>query len=70
MPKIYDPISAERAEYVKEVITSTTDAYCFNIDIYNIVTEEVGPFFEGSKTAEECADAIQQRAKIYISEKQ
>ena len=33
-----------------------------------IVTEEAQAFFEGQKSAQEVADIIQSRMKIYISE--
>lgn len=36
--------------------------------IINIVTEEAGAYFAGQKTAEEVAEIIQSRVKIYVSE--
>lgn len=37
-------------------------------DFYSIIDEETGRFFKGGCTAEECADAMQSRLEIYLSE--
>lgn len=41
----------------------------FTDDYYNIIDEEIERFFSGGCTAEQCADAIQSRISIYLSEK-
>ncbi len=36
--------------------------------IFDIITEETAPFFNGNKSAEECARIIENRLSIYVSE--
>ena len=45
------------------------DSYdTFWSDISEIITDETKAFFAGSKTAEETAEILQSRVKIYVSE--
>ncbi len=47
----------------------TLDNLCvYNEALNNIITEECESYFAGQKTAEEVADIIQSRTKIYVSE--
>ena len=40
----------------------------FFADIYKMVEEETKAFYKGDKTAEETAQILQSRVKIYVSE--
>ena len=47
----------------------TLDKLCvYNEALNNIITEECESYFAGQKSAEEVADVIQSRAKIYVNE--
>ncbi len=43
-------------------------AFYFDETVYNIMMEEMEKYFAGDCTAEECAEMIQSRASIYLSE--
>ena len=53
---------------MKSFIGSLTNTFNANNNVYNIITEEVAPFFAGQKTAKEVADIIQSRVSIYVNE--
>ena len=36
--------------------------------VQTIIVEEITPFFEGKKSAEEAADVIQRRVQLYMDE--
>ncbi len=67
---IIEPLSAERAQEIKEYALSVTDIYYFDSSIIDIIVEEASPFFAGQKTAEQAADIIQSRVQIYVNENQ
>ncbi len=54
--------------YMNGFIGSLTNSYNANKSVYNIITEEVAPFFSGQKSAKEVADIIQSRVTIYVNE--
>ncbi len=62
------PLTQSDVDYVKSFIGSLSNAYNANTNVYNIITEEVAPFFAGQKTAKEVADIIQSRVSIYVNE--
>ena len=64
------PLTKEDVEYVKSFIGSLdgNNTYNANQNVYNIISEEVAPFFSGQKTAKEVADIIQSRVSIYVNE--
>lgn len=51
-----------------DIITSTTQICRYNHTITEIVTEEAGAYFSGSKTAEAAAEMIQNRVQNYLDE--
>lgn len=53
-----------------DIITSTTQICRYNYTITEIVTEEAGAYFSGSKTAEAAAEMIQNRVQNYLDENQ
>ena len=58
----------EEVDQLLELINNVTGSLSFDQDIYNIIAEEVQPFFEGQKTAQDVASIIQSRATIYVNE--
>ena len=51
-----------------EYISKCTIPADYNQTLYNILMEEYEAFAAGDKTAEECAEIIQNRVSIYLSE--
>lgn len=60
--------SEEEVAQVRELIDNCSITYSTDTDLHNIIIEEAASFFQGQKTAQEAADIIQGRAKIYVSE--
>lgn len=65
---IIQPLSAERAQELKEYTLSVDKLYYYDSSISDIIAEEAAPFFAGQKTAEQAADIIQSRVQIYVNE--
>ncbi len=65
--KIY-AITEAQANMLREAIADTTRLYNFDDSIISIVKEGAQAFFEGQKSAEECASLIQSKANIYVNE--
>lgn len=65
---IIEPMTKEEADKLYEFICSVNQPYTYDEDLWNIVSEEVEPYFEGQKTAKEVANIIQSRVQIYINE--
>lgn len=53
-----------------EIITSTTQINRYNYTVTDIVKEEAGAYFSGSKSAEDAAKMIQNRVQNYLDENQ
>lgn len=62
------PITQEEIDRVMDLIEHTTTLYQWDSNLLDIITEEATTFFAGSKTAQETATIIQNRAQTYISE--
>lgn len=66
-------ITDEDVQAVNDLIASAkpSDAVYFPLsaDYYEIIQEEIMNFFNGAMTAEECAEHIQNRVSIYLSER-
>lgn len=60
-------IEEQKEEYNK-IINSVTKTSFYDGTLMGIISEETKAFFEGERSAEEVAKAIQSRAKIYVSE--
>ncbi len=65
---INKPITEEDVEYMKEFLSHFNKLCDRDEDIQNIMTEECGKFINGETTAEKCAETIQGRVSIYLSE--
>ena len=53
---------------LRKTIADTTKLLNFDESITDIITEGAQAFFEGQKSAEECANLIQSKANIYVNE--
>ena len=62
------PLTKEETALVKEYIGKITNVSVVNEDIYNIILEEAESYFNDQKTAEDVAEVIQSRVKIYVNE--
>ncbi len=62
------PITDEEYNMALEYISKCTIPADYNQTLYNILMEEYEAFAAGDKTAEECAEIIQNRVSIYLSE--
>lgn len=58
----------EDVDMIMDLINNVDSAVSFDQDIYDIISEEVQPFFEGQKTAQDVAGIIQSRVTIYVNE--
>lgn len=58
----------EDNERMMELLRSLKRTGRYDNDVYNIITEEAGAYFEGQKTASEVAGIIQNRVSNYIAE--
>lgn len=61
-------LSQEDADQILELINTTTKVYHSDTSIIDIVMEEVAPFFEGQKSAEEVAKLIQSKVSLFVNE--
>lgn len=61
-------ITQEEAETIKTFLGSLDRTAYFDNNVENIIAEEAQAFFAGQKSAEDVADVIQSRVKIYINE--
>lgn len=64
---VYAATDEEVAEYKAILEGAETLAYN-NGDVMTMINEEVAPFFDGKKSAEEVAKIIQGRVKIFVNE--
>lgn len=64
-----EPTQAD-IDKVMDIINSTTQINRYNYTVTEIVTEEAGAYFSGSKSAEAVAEMIQNRVQNYLDENQ
>ena len=62
------PATREEIDALFEGICGAQSSRIFDPNIWNIIREDVEPYFEGSKTIEEVMNLIQSRVSIYVSE--
>lgn len=62
------PLSRAQVEYLLEQIEQAKPQMV-DVDLKTIVQEECDAFFAGDKTAEEVAELVQSRVRIYLSER-
>ncbi|MDE5772316.1 MAG: extracellular solute-binding protein [Ruminococcus sp.] len=65
---INKPITDEDAEYITEFLSHFNKLYDSDEEAQNIIREECYKFMNGETTAEKCAETIQNRVSIYLSE--
>ena len=53
---------------VNELISSLDSVMKNDSSVMDIINEEAGAYFDGSKTPEEAADLIQNRVQLYLNE--
>ena len=58
----------EEVDAVTALINCCDRSYSYDTQLFDIINEEAAPFFEGQKNAQEVADIIQSRVKMYVSE--
>lgn len=58
----------EDIDAVTDIINSCNRVYNLDPQLYNIISEETAPFFEGQKGVKEAAEIIQSRVQMYVSE--
>lgn len=64
------PMTQEDVDQVMGLLTSLNQTLRTDDGLLNIVREEAAAYFAGQKTADETAQIIQSRAKIYVEEQQ
>lgn len=65
---ILEPMTEAEAQELYDFISSVNKPYSYDEALMNIITEEVAPYFEGHKSAEEVVTIIQSRAQVYVNE--
>lgn len=65
-----DPFTQAEADQLYDFICSVTKPAYYDENVINIVTEEAGSFFAGSKPAKDVAAMIQNRVQLYVNENQ
>lgn len=64
---VYHATQEDIAEY-REILEGATTLASYEEDVMTMINEEVEPFFDGQKTAQDVAGIIQGRVKIYVNE--
>lgn len=65
----YDPtVSDEMLDYVRDYVSKCTIAKTMDTAVNEILDEEFDSFINGNTTAQECAEMMQNRVTIYLSE--
>lgn len=62
------PITQAEVDKVLQAIDTAGALAQYDTNLMKIIEEEIAPFFEGTKSAEETAAVIQNRASTYLSE--
>ena len=62
------PLTQEEYDAFMRLYESCNSIYSYDEAILNIIKEEIEPFFDGQKTAEETARLIQNRVSLYVAE--
>lgn len=61
-------LKQEDVDKVNEVIASANGIMSYNSSVLEIITEEAGSYFSGSKSPEDAAALIQTRVQLYLDE--
>ena len=65
---VLDPFTQAEADQLYDFICSVSKAAYYDENVINIVSEETGSFFSGSKSAKDVAGMIQNRVQLYVNE--
>lgn len=65
---ILDPLTTEQKDRLLDFVSSVSKRAYSNDEVFNIISEEMGAFYQGQKSAKECASVIQSRVQIYVNE--
>lgn len=65
---ILDPLTTEQRDKLVDFVSSVNTRAYNNDEVFNIISEEMGAFYQGQKSAKECASVIQSRVQIYVNE--
>lgn len=63
-----EDLSREESQYIRDLVSSSTNYRDMESPVFAIVSEEAASFFAGDKSAEDVAEIIENRVKIYLSE--
>lgn len=63
-----EPMKKEKAKALVEKMERIENVLCYDAEISKILEEELAPYFEGQKGAQEVADIIQSRIGVYVKE--
>ena len=63
-------ITQDELEHFMELLDSVDSIYSFDKNIFSIIKEESGAYFNGDKTAEDVTRLVQRRVSLYLSETQ
>ncbi len=61
-------LTQEQADKMLELINTTTRIQNYNQELIEIVRQEVKPYFEGQKTAQDVAKIVQSKVNIFVNE--
>lgn len=62
------PLTEENMEYFTEFIMNCNKLVDYDSAVYTIIKEEYAAFINGETTAQKCAEMIQNRVSLYLSE--
>ena len=66
---IHDGLSEEQAQWVRFLIENARPGNFYVQEIEDIIYEELEPFFQGQRTAEEAAKILDNRVQLYLDER-
>ena len=61
-------MTQEEYDTFMRLYEACNSVYTYNEEVFNIIQQEVEPFFAGQKTAEETAKLVQDRVSLYVME--
>ena len=64
----YHAVTEDEAAQIRALIESTTKVLDYDQSIYDIVQEQIAPYFDGQRSAEDVAKLVQSKASIYVNE--
>ena len=65
---VLDPLTQQQVDDILEFISGVQKREYHNNELTNIITEEMGAFYSGQKSAKDVASIIQSRAQLYVNE--